>query len=104
MHPVLTQSKVVGCIDKCNVMVVIHTDSRSALTAPSMPHMSSLSETFLVNFIFSLYWVFSLICKQHDDIVLINCQSTWFGDSTVHMARMTLADAQKNYDVSQYSQ
>jgi hypothetical protein len=86
------------------MMVVIHPDSRRAMTAPSMTRMSSLSETLLVNFIFSLDCAFSLIHKRQDDIVLISCQSTWFGVWTVYMARMTLAHAQTNYHFLQYSQ
>jgi hypothetical protein len=86
------------------MMVVIHTDSRCAMTAPSMTHMSSLSETLLVNFFFDSDCAFSLIRKRQDDIVSISCQSTWFGVWTVCMARMTLAHAQTNYHVSQYSQ
>ena len=61
------------------MMVVIHTDSRFAMTAPSMTCMSSLREILLVNFMFCLDCVFSLIRKRQDDIVLISCQSTFFG-------------------------
>jgi len=85
-------------------MVVIHPDSRRAMTAPSMTRMSSLSETLVVNFIFSLDCAFSLIRKRQDHIVLISCQSTGFGVWTVYMARMTLAHAQTNYHFLQYSQ
>jgi hypothetical protein len=85
-------------------MVVIHPDSRRAMTDPSMTHMSSLSDTLLVNVIFILDCAFSLIRKRQDDIVLISCQSTCFGDWTVYMALMTLAHAQMNYDFLQYSQ
>ena len=84
-------------MDECNIMVFIHTDSRCAMTAPSMTRMSSLSETLLVNFIFSLDCALSLICKRQDDIVLISCPPTFFGVWTVRMARMTLAHAQTNY-------
>jgi hypothetical protein len=52
------RSNVVGRMDESNMMVVIHTDSRCAMTAPSMTSISSLSETLLVNFIFSLDCVF----------------------------------------------
>jgi hypothetical protein len=98
------RSNVVGYMDECNMMVVIYTDSRCAMTAPSMTCMSSLSETLLVNFIFSLDCAFSLIRKRRDDIVLISCQSTLFGVWTVRMARMNLAYAQMNYHFLQYSQ
>jgi len=98
------RSNVVGCMNECNMMVVIHPDSRRAMTAPSMTRMSSLSETLLINFIFSLDCAFSLIRKRQDYIVLISCQSTWFGVWTIYMARMTLAHAQKNYHFLQYSQ
>jgi len=91
-------------MDECNIMVVIHTDSRCAMTAPSMSSMSSLSEPVLVNFIFSLDCAFSLIRKRKDDIVLISCRSTLFGVWTVRMARMTLAHAQTNHHFLQYSQ
>jgi hypothetical protein len=91
-------------MNECPMMVVIHPDSRRAMTAPSMTRMSSLSETLLVNFIFSLDCAFSLICKRQDDIVLISCQSTWFGVWTVYKARMTLAHAQTNYYFLPYTQ
>jgi len=91
-------------MNKCNMMVVIYPDSRRAMTALSMTHMSSLSETLVVNFIFSLDCAFSLIRKRQNDIVLISCQSTWFGVWTVYIARMTLAHAQTNYHFLQYSQ
>jgi hypothetical protein len=97
------RSNVVGCMAECNMMEVIHTDLRCAMTAPSMTCMSSLSETLLVNFIFSLDCAFSLIRKRQDDIVLISCQSTLFGVWTVRMAHITLAHAQTNYDFLQYS-
>jgi hypothetical protein len=61
------------------MMVVNHTDSRCALTAPSMTGMPLLSETLLVNFIFSIDCAFSLLCKRQDNIALINCPSTRFG-------------------------
>jgi hypothetical protein len=73
------QSDVVGCMDECNMMVVIHTDSRGALTAPSMTRVPSLCETLQVNFILGLDCTVSLICKGQDDIALISCQSTQFG-------------------------
>ena len=86
------------------MMVAIHPDSCCAMTAPSMTRMSSVSKTLLVNFILSLDYAFSLIRKRQDDIVLISCQSTWFGVWTVCMARMTPAHAQTNYHVSHHSQ
>jgi hypothetical protein len=98
------RSHVVGCMGECNMMVVIHTDSRCAMTAPAMTCMSSLSETLLVNFIFSLDCAFSLIRKTQDDILSISCQSPSFVVWTVRMARMTLAYIQKNYHFLQYSQ
>jgi len=98
------RSNVVGCMDECNMMVVIHTDSRCAMTAPSMTCMSSLRETLLVNFIFSLDCAFSLIRKRQDDIVLNSCQSTFFGVWTVCMTRMTLAYAQTTFHFLKYSQ
>jgi hypothetical protein len=70
-------------MDGYNMMVVIHPDSRRAMTAPSMTRMSSLSETLLPNFIFSLDWALSLIRKRQGDNVLIGCQSTWIGVWTV---------------------
>ena len=91
-------------MNEWNMMVVIHPDSRRAMTVPSMTRMSSLSETLLVNFIFSLDCTFSLIRKRQDHIVLFSCQSTWFGVWTIYMAHMTLAHAQTNYHFLQYSQ
>jgi len=82
------------------MMVDIHPDSCCTMTAPSMTRMSSLSETLLVNGILSLDCAFSLIRKSQDDIVLISCQSAWFGVWTVHMTHMNLAHAQTNYHVS----
>jgi len=61
------------------MMVDIHTDSRCAMAAPSMTPMSSLSETWLVNFIFSLDFTFLRLRRRQDDIALINSQSSWFG-------------------------
>jgi hypothetical protein len=89
---------------ECNMLVVIHTDLRCAMTAPSMTCIPLLSETLLVNFIFILDCVFSLIRKRQDDIALISCQSTLFGVWTVHMACMTVAYAKTNYHLLQYSQ
>ena len=91
-------------MDESNMMVVIHTDSRCALTAPSTTCMSSLSETLLVNFVFILDCAFSHIRKRQDDIVLISRQSTWFRVWTVCKAGMNVAHLQTNYHVSQYSQ
>jgi hypothetical protein len=91
-------------MNEYNMMVVIRPDSRRAMTAPSMTRMSSLRETLLVNFIFSVDCAFSLIRKRQDDIALISCHSTWFEVWTVYMARMTLAHAQTNYHFLQYSQ
>jgi len=91
-------------MNEWNMMVVIHPDLRHAMTAPSITRMSSLSETLLVNFIFSLDCAFSLIRKRQGHIVLLSSQSTWFGVWTVYMARMTLAHAQTNYHFLQYSQ
>jgi len=51
------QSDVFGCMDECNMMVVIHTDSRCALTAPSMTGPPSLSQISL----FCLLWLLSII-------------------------------------------
>jgi hypothetical protein len=85
------------------MMVVIHSDLRCPMTAPSMTHLSSLSETLLVNCICSLDCVFSLIHQTQDDVAFINSQSTWFGVGPIRMGRMTLAHAQTNYHVSKYS-
>jgi len=73
------QSDIVGCMDECNMMVVIHTDSHCALTAPSMTGMPSLTQILLVNYVSNSHCALSLICKRQDDIRLINCQSTQFG-------------------------
>jgi len=86
------------------MMLVIHTDSRCAMTAPSTTCMSSPSEAMLVNIILSLDCAFSLIHKRQDDSLLISCPYTWFGVWTIRMARMTLVHAQTNYHVSLYSQ
>jgi len=104
LHPVLMRSNVVGCIDECKMMVVIHTDSPCAMTSSSMTRMSSLRETLSVNSIFSLDCTFSLIHKRQEDIVLITCESTLFGVWTVCVARITLAHTLKNYHFLLYSQ
>ena len=95
------QSDVVGCMDECNMMVVILKDSRCALTATFMPHMPSLTQILLVNFVCSLECTFSLIWKRQDDNWVINRQSTRFSVWNICMAHMTVAHAQKNYCVSQ---
>ena len=79
VHQVWTQSDVVGCMDECNMMVGIHSDSRCALTAPSLTGTPSLTHILLVNFVSNSNWAISLICKRQDDIGLINRQSTPFG-------------------------
>jgi hypothetical protein len=61
------------------MMVVILTDSRCALTAPSMICMPSLTYILLVYFVFNIDCMFSLTCKRHEDIMLINGQSIRFG-------------------------
>jgi len=61
------------------MMVVIPTDSRCALTAPSMTHMPSLTNILLVNFVFNIDCAFSLTGKRHDDIMWSDHQSTQFG-------------------------
>jgi len=83
------------------MMVVIHTDSRRALTAPSMTGMPALTQILLPNFVSNLHCLFSLICKRQDDIMLIHHQSTRFGIQNIRMVPMTLAHARMNYHVSQ---
>jgi len=72
-------SDVVGCMNESNMVVGIHTDSRCALTAPSLTGTPSLTQMLLVNFVSNVDCAFSLICKRQDDIGLINCQSSQFG-------------------------
>ena len=84
------------------MIVVIHTDSRCALTTPSKTRMPSLTQISLVNSISNLNCAFLCICKRQDDIRLINHLSTRFGVLNLHMARMTLAHAQTNCEVSQF--
>jgi len=60
--------------------VVIHTDSHYTLTAPSMTRITSVTQILLVNSVCDLVFVFSLNCNRQDDIKLIDCQSTRFGD------------------------
>jgi len=84
------------------MMVVIHTDSRCAWTAPSMIGMPSRTGIWLVNVVSNLDGTLSLICTRRDDIWLINRQSTQFGVWNFHMGRMTLAHAQSNDHVSQF--
>jgi len=96
------QSDVVGFVDECYMMVVIPTNSRCALTIPSMTRMPLLINILLVNFVFNIDCAFSLRCRRNDDIMLINRQSTWFGVWNVCVAHTTLAHAQTNYRVSQF--
>jgi hypothetical protein len=102
VHRIGMQSDVVGFVDECCMMVVIPTDSRCVLTTPSMTRMPSLTNILLVNFVFNIDCVLSLNCRRHDDIMVIDCQSTWFGVWNIRVAHMTLAHAQTNYRVSQF--
>jgi hypothetical protein len=54
VHQVGNQSYVAGCMDKYNMILVIPSDSRCTLTAPSMIWMPSLTHILLVNFVFNL--------------------------------------------------
>ena len=96
------QSGVAGFVDECYMMVVIPTDSRYALTIPSTTCMPSLTNILLVNFVFTIDCASSLRCRRHDDIMLIDRQSTWFGVWNLCVAHTTLAHAQTNYRVSQF--
>jgi len=73
------QSDKVGCMDECNMTVGIHTDSRCALTAPSLTGTPSLTQILFVNFVSNLDCALSLICNRQEDIRLIYHQSTQFG-------------------------
>jgi len=90
-------------MDKCNMMVVIHTDSHCTTSAPSITRMSSLTDSLLLNFIFSCDCALSLFHERQDNIVLIICQSAQIRVSNVAMACMTFVHAQTNYHVSQCS-
>jgi hypothetical protein len=96
------QSNVVGFVNECYMMVVIPTDLRCALTTPSMTRMPSLTDILLVNFVFNIDCAFSLTYKRHDDIMLIDRQSTRLVVLNVCVAYTTLAHAQTNYHVSQF--
>jgi hypothetical protein len=95
-------SDVVGFLDECYVMVVIPTDSRYALRIPSMTCMPSLTDILLLNLVFNIDCTFSLRCKRHDVIMLINRQSSRFGVWNICVAHTTLAHVQTNYRVSQF--
>jgi hypothetical protein len=73
------ESDVVGCMDECNMMVVIQTDLHCTSTAPSMTRIPSPSETLLVDCTSRLDDTFSHICKNQENMALISGQSTWFG-------------------------
>jgi len=64
------QSDVVGCMDECNMMVGIHTDSRCTLTALPPTGMPSLTPIWLVNVVSNSDCAFSLDCKRQHDIRL----------------------------------
>jgi len=102
VHRVWTQSEVVGCMDERNMMVVIHTDSHCALTAPLMTAMPTLTQILLVHFVAYLHCALSLLCKRQDDIPLIYGKSTQFGVYIFRTVCMTLAHTQRNYYLSQF--
>jgi hypothetical protein len=61
------------------MMVVSRTDSRCALTAPSITCIPSLTQILLVHFASNVYCAFLLIRKRPDNLTLINGQATMFG-------------------------
>jgi hypothetical protein len=61
------------------MMVVSPTDSRGVWTAPAMTRMPSVTNILLLNFVFNFNPAFELTGKRCNDIMLIDCQSTWFG-------------------------
>jgi hypothetical protein len=79
VHLVGKQSYLVSFVDECYMMVVIPPDSGCASTAPSMTSMPSLTDILLVHIAFNIDCVFALTCKRHDDIMLIDSQSTQCG-------------------------
>jgi hypothetical protein len=57
------ESYAVGFMDECGMMVVVETDSPSALTALSMTHMISLTKIVLVYFVTDI--AFPLLLNSH---------------------------------------
>ena len=100
MHHVWAEGDTGECMDKGNMMVVIHTDLCYALTAPSMTWMTLLSQILLLHFVSNLHCAFSLSHARQVDISQINPQQTQFGVWNVHMACMTRAHTLIDYDVS----
>jgi hypothetical protein len=66
-------------VDEYYMLVVNPQDSRCALTAPAMTHMPSVTNMLLVNFVVNIDCGFSLTSKRHNDIVVIDRESTPFG-------------------------
>jgi len=73
------KSNADGFMDEYYMMVVILTDMRGALTAPSMTHMLSLTYVVLVKSFFNKDCAFPVTSNRHDNIMLIDHQSTQFG-------------------------
>jgi len=84
------------------MMVVIPTDSRCALTPPSMTRMQSLIYILFVYFVYNTHCTLGLTYKRQDNIMLIDRQSTRFGVLNIRVAHTTLAHAQTNYQVLQF--
>jgi len=97
--PGLKGNDVVGCLNACNMMVVINTDSHCVLAASSITRMPLKIENLVVKFVWSLYCACLLISESQGNIAWTNWQSTRFGFWNVCKARMTHVYAQMNYKV-----
>jgi len=81
------------------MIVVRPTDLCCPLIAHSITRIPSLCQLLLVNVVSNLDCMSSFISKRQDNIMLIKCQSTWFGVQNFRMGRMTIAHAQTNYHI-----
>jgi len=80
-------------MDECSVMVVIHTDSNYALAAPSITHMTLLTEILLVSLFCNFIFAFSPKHVRHDNVKLFDRQSTGCEVRNYRMTHMTIVHA-----------
>jgi hypothetical protein len=87
---VWAESYLVGCMDWCSLTAVIYPSLGWGLTAPSISHMTSLTETLLGNFVLNVGFALSFNHNRQHHIQFVVWQSTWFGVWNICMARTTL--------------
>ena len=102
MHQVWVESNPVGCMDECNMTIIIHLGLQCALTATSMTSMTSVTSILLVNLVSILVFPFSLNHIRYNDIKFVRRWFTWSGVYNFRMASPTIAQAPTNSHVSQF--